>query len=122
MTSEELQRMTTEQLRIDEYPFSIRPLAPDDGGGYLIEYPDLQYCMSDGETPEEAIVNGKDALRGVLLTMMEFGDPIPEPGSFRLLPIAAELGAQLDAQAIRRGAAAEEAAEIISKGLSEWAV
>jgi antitoxin HicB len=37
--------------------------------------------MSDGETPEEAIVNGRDALKGSLLTKREFGDPIPPPGS-----------------------------------------
>jgi antitoxin HicB len=38
--------------------------------------------MSDGETPEEAIVNGRDALKCYLLMAREFGDPIPPPGSF----------------------------------------
>ena len=52
-----------ETLRLEEYPFTIRPLGDDDGGGYLIEFPDILGCMSDGETPEEAIVNGRDALR-----------------------------------------------------------
>jgi predicted RNase H-like HicB family nuclease len=45
-----------------EYPFEIRPLAQDEGGGWLITYPDLPGCMSDGETPEEAIANGRDAV------------------------------------------------------------
>ena len=68
-------------LRLNEYPFAIRPLTTDEGGGFLIEFPDFPGTMSDGETPEEAIVNGRDALKGTLLTMREFGDPIPAPGS-----------------------------------------
>ena len=40
-----------------------RLLLPEEGGGYLIEFPDLPGCMSDGETLEEAIENGKDALQ-----------------------------------------------------------
>ena len=38
-----------------EYPFEMKPLSIDDGGGWLITFPDLVGCMSDGETPEEAI-------------------------------------------------------------------
>jgi antitoxin HicB len=74
--------MKHEKVRLDDYPFTIRPLATEDGGGYLIEFPDVPGCISDGETPEEAITNGRDALKSVLLTMKEFGDPIPQPGSF----------------------------------------
>jgi antitoxin HicB len=70
-----------DRLRLKEYPFLLRPLAADEGGGYLIEYPDVPGCMSDGETPEEAIRNGLDALKAVILTLREFGDPVPVPGS-----------------------------------------
>ena len=62
-----------------EYPFRVRPLTEEEGGGYLIEFPDLPGCMSDGETIEEAVANGADALRSCILTMREFGDPIPPP-------------------------------------------
>ncbi len=41
------------------YPFMTRVLLPEEGGGYLIEFPDLPGCMSDGETLEEAIENGR---------------------------------------------------------------
>ena len=61
------------------YPFTIRPLLPEEGGGYLIEFPDLPGCMSDGETPEEAIVNGRDAMEGWLNCARKFRDPIPKP-------------------------------------------
>jgi len=70
----------TKQL-LEKYPFQVRPLTEEEGGGYLIEFPDVEGCMSDGETPEEAIVNGRDALKCCLLTMREFGDLIPPPGS-----------------------------------------
>ena len=62
------------------YPFEARPLAPEEGGGWLISFPDLPGCMFDGETPEEAMANGKDALGAWLGAMREAGKPIPDPG------------------------------------------
>jgi antitoxin HicB len=64
------------------YPFRITPLSTQDGGGYLIEFPDVPGCMSDGETPDEAIANGRDALKAFQRTVREFGDLLPEPGVF----------------------------------------
>jgi len=61
------------------YRFTVRPLGPDEGGGYLVEFPDLPGCMSDGETVEEAITNGEDAMRCWLEAMREAGRPIPPP-------------------------------------------
>jgi antitoxin HicB len=49
------------QVTFDEYPFDLRPLSEVEGGGWLITWPDLPGCMSDGETPEAAIENGRDA-------------------------------------------------------------
>lgn len=71
--------MSERDFRIDEYPFQIRQMTPDEGVGYLIAYPDLPGCMSDGETPEEAVVNGRDAVKSYLLACIDFGDPLPEP-------------------------------------------
>src|SRR5450759_367264 len=73
--------MKQDKLRLEDYPFTVRPLAAEDGRGYLIEFPDVPGCISDGESPEEAITNGRDALKSVLLTMKEFGEAIPQPGS-----------------------------------------
>lgn len=64
-----------------EYPFEIRPLSKDEGGGYSISFPDLPGCWSDGATPEEAIANGRDALQAWLAVAQEFGDDIPKPFS-----------------------------------------
>lgn len=64
-----------------EYPFEIRPLSEEEGGGYLITFPDLPGCISDGESVEEAIINGMDAVNSWIETAKEFNDPIPDPGS-----------------------------------------
>jgi antitoxin HicB len=61
------------------YSFEIRPLPEEDGGGYLIVFPDLPGCMADGETPEDALHNGMDAALSWLKTAAEFNDPIPQP-------------------------------------------
>jgi predicted RNase H-like HicB family nuclease len=62
-----------------EYRFTARLLSGDEGGGYLIEFPDLPGWMSDGETIEEAITNGEDAKRCWIAAMNEAGRPIPPP-------------------------------------------
>ena len=49
------------KTKFDDYPFDLRPLSEAEGGGWLITWPDLPGCMSDGESPEEAIENGRDA-------------------------------------------------------------
>lgn len=64
-----------------DYPFVVHPLSQEDGGGYLITFPDLPGCMSDGETPEEALENGRDAVHAWLETARAFGDPIPQPST-----------------------------------------
>jgi len=74
--------MKRDKFDLDAYPFEIRLLSRDDGGGSLIEYPDVPGWMSDGATPEDAIENGRDALRSCLRTTREFGYPVPWPGAF----------------------------------------
>lgn len=66
-----------------EYPFLIKTLSEEDGGGFFIEYPDLPGCFSDGNTLEEAIDNGEDALQCWIDAAKEDGDSIPEPYSYR---------------------------------------
>ena len=66
--------------KIPDYPFTIRHLSKDDGGGYLIEFPDLPGCMSDGETIEEAVLNGSDAVASWIYAAKESSRSIPKPG------------------------------------------
>jgi predicted RNase H-like HicB family nuclease len=66
------------------YPFEaythvVEPLSAEDGGGYLISFPDLPGCMSDGETIDEAITNGRDAFSAWMSARIHIGKPIPKP-------------------------------------------
>lgn len=60
--------------------FEIRPLTPDEGGGYLVEFPEYPGCIADGESPEEALREGRDALVSYLRTLEELGRPVPNTG------------------------------------------
>ena len=68
-------------MRKPEYPFNISILPAEEGGGYLIEFPDLPGCISDGETIDEAIANGKDAMLCWIETAKQHGDEVPQPSS-----------------------------------------
>jgi antitoxin HicB len=61
-----------------DYLLTVRPLAAEDGGGFLAEAPDLPGCMSDGETPQEAVTNLLDAIAS-WMEAEEQGRPVPKP-------------------------------------------
>lgn len=66
------------------YPFEaythlVEPLTDEDGGGYLITFPDLPGCMSDGETATEALNNARDAFSAWMSARAHMGKPIPKP-------------------------------------------
>lgn len=90
-----------------EYPFELRPLSDEEGGGWLVTYPDLPGCMSDGETSEEAMVNGKDALESWLKAAIETGREIPNPGDLPsgkfIARVPRSLHARLSARAKQEG-------------------
>ena len=62
-----------------EYAVRIERLADDDGGGYLAIVPDLPGCMSDGETPEEALKNVQEAISSWIEAAKEWKQDIPKP-------------------------------------------
>ena len=62
-----------------DYPVNIRKLPPEDGGGYLATVPLLPGCMSDGETPEEALRNVEDAITAWIEAARAWGQEVPEP-------------------------------------------
>src|ERR1700732_2935976 len=74
-----LSRRCERAMSDTEYRFTVRPLTEDEGGGYLVEFPDLPGCMSDGETIKEAVAIGEDAKRCWISAMKEAGRPIPPP-------------------------------------------
>ena len=64
---------------IPEYHIEVRPLARSEGGGYLAWVPDLPGCMSDGETPTEAVAHVQEAIREWIEEAERLGEPIPAP-------------------------------------------
>jgi antitoxin HicB len=62
-----------------EYSIRIERLADGDGGGYLATVPDLPGCISDGETPEEALKNVQEAIASWLEAAREWKMDIPQP-------------------------------------------
>ncbi|CDN53133.1 Hypothetical protein RG1141_CH07730 [Neorhizobium galegae bv. officinalis bv. officinalis str. HAMBI 1141] len=61
------------------YPVLVSPLSAEDGGGFLATVPDLPGCMSDGETPQEALSNVQDAIESWIEAAQDMGRDIPEP-------------------------------------------
>lgn len=62
------------------YQVRLYQLNEEDGGGWAAEVPELPGCFSDGETPEEALVNVRDAILGWMEIAKEDGKTIPPPG------------------------------------------
>ncbi len=54
-------------------------MSKEEGGGYLLQYADIPGCMSDGATVEEAVANGREALRDCIQVFRESGRKIPKP-------------------------------------------
>ncbi len=68
------------------YPFEaythvVRPLTIEEGGGFLISFPELSGCISDGETIEEAIINGRDVFACYVSALIDMGREVPAPNS-----------------------------------------
>ena len=52
---------------------------PEADGGFLVDFPDLPNCFTDGDTLEEAFENAEDALALKLWCMEEHGETIAPP-------------------------------------------
>ena len=66
---------------IYRYRISLRPLGGEDGGGWLADAPELPGCMSDGETPQQAVENLMDAITCWIEAAAEDGRPVPAPAN-----------------------------------------
>lgn len=69
----------TPEHAFEAYAHIVSPLSSEDGGGYLITFPDLPGCMSDGETEAEAVANGRDAFASWVSARADAGKSVPTP-------------------------------------------
>jgi len=68
---------------IYRYRITLQPLTAEEGGGWLAEVPELSGCMSDGETPQQAVENVMDAIACWIEAADEDGRPVPAPADAR---------------------------------------
>lgn len=61
------------------YSVVIEPLPDADGGGFVATVPDLPGCMSDGDTPEQALTHVLDAIEIWIEAARDMGHDVPEP-------------------------------------------
>ena len=69
-----------EQLAAQPYSFA---LTRGEDGIYTSQVLELPGAISEGDTPDEAFANGREALAGVIAVMLERGQEIPEPFELR---------------------------------------
>ena len=62
-------------------PYRIELIEDTEEGGFVASYPDLQGCISSGETEEKAIANVKEAKIEWLKSAIEDGYDIPLPST-----------------------------------------
>ena len=63
------------------YPAIFKPFT-DQSGGYVVEFPDLPGCVTEGKNLEQAIEMGIDAASGWILGELEDGEQIPRASNY----------------------------------------
>ncbi|MCY3853268.1 MAG: type II toxin-antitoxin system HicB family antitoxin [Gammaproteobacteria bacterium] len=58
-------------MEFEDYPISLSPIPEDEGGGYMVTFPDLPGCIADGDTVEEAIAEARDAFNAWMAAVRE---------------------------------------------------
>lgn len=56
--------------------------AGERAGGYVVTFPDLPGCVTQGRTFAEAFAMAQEALEGYLDALRQDGDPLPAPSGF----------------------------------------
>lgn len=64
------------------YPAVLYPFS-DNSGGYTVEVPDLEGCVTEGDNLVEAILMGVDAASGWILDEWEQGNTVPAASSYK---------------------------------------
>ena len=64
---------------VSQYRVYVEPLADELGGGFVAYAPELPGCLSDGDSPQEALDNVYDAIGCWLEAAEEDGRAVPQP-------------------------------------------
>lgn len=63
------------------YPAVFKPFT-DRSGGFVVEFPDLPGCVTEGKDLEQAMEMGIDAASGWILGELEDGEKIPQASGY----------------------------------------
>ena len=61
----------------------VYPAIFHDEGTYWVEFPDLEGCVSDGDTLEEAMANAQEAMGLYLAAILEDEQPLPQASDIK---------------------------------------
>lgn len=69
-------------MKFEDYSVHISPIPADEGGGYMISFPDLPGCIADGNTIDEAIIEARDAFDAWAMAEREDKGELPAPKTY----------------------------------------
>ena len=69
-------------MKFEDYPVHISPIPADEGGGYMVSFPDLPGCIADGNTIDEAIIEARDAFDAWAMAEREDKGELPAPKTY----------------------------------------
>ena len=69
------------------YQAVFKPFS-DQSGGYVVEFPDLPGCVTEGKDLEQAIEMGIDAASGWILGELEDGEQIPRASDYSEITVS----------------------------------
>lgn len=76
--------------------------AEEHPGGFVVTFPDLPGCITQGENFAQAFAMAQEALEGFLDVLRKDGDPIPAPSDFQGARAKAEAEAGEDGEALHQ--------------------
>lgn len=68
-----------------EYPYTLEP---QEGGGFVVQFVDIEEAFTEGATPEECAFNAAEVLTGILEQRLEDGEEVPLPSQPAGRPVA----------------------------------
>ncbi len=110
-------------MKFENYPINISPVPADEGGGYMVSFPDLPGCIADGSTIDEAIAEAHDAFEAWVMAEQEDKGKLPLPKTYSgqyVQRIPRSLHRQLAKRAENEGVSLNQlAATLLAQGLAQ---
>lgn len=100
------------------YPYTVEA---QEGGGFVVQFLDLDEAFTEGETPEEAAFNAAEVLTGILAWRLEQGQAIPAPSPAGKHPIASPSAAVQSALLLREARGDRPLSDLARALETSWA-